>query len=319
MKRVVAPLRARLRQLTLARLGIWALNASLFTLCCYITAGLASAWLGDRLAVDAAAQPAASTSATESGRAWTDRQAILERNLFQVSTLLPAATEAAAPPPKIEDEKLQATRLPLRLLGTVASPEANAAYAAVEDQQTRRQSVVRVGEALQGDATVLRIERRRIVIQNGANREELALDDEKELRIQEARRVARDSRTTGPVAEGLRERIQKLSETTFSKSPKKAEAAGRDPQPLADAQVAPRYEQGRVTGVAVSAIDGSSLFEQIGIEEGDTVVQVNGISVTGAQDSVAALRELTEASEFQVTVIGADGQARTLTHALDSD
>lgn len=318
MKRVAAPLRVRLRELTLARLGIWALNATLFTLCCYITAALASAWLGDLLAVAAAAHPAAASAASDPGRAWTDRQAILERNLFQVSTLLPAAT-AAAPPPKVEDEKLQATRLPLRLLGTVASAEADAAYAAVEDQQTRKQSVVRVGEALQGDATVLRIERRRIVIQNGANREELALDDEKELRIQEARRVASTARTTGAVAEGLRERIQKLSETSFSKSRKKAEAAGRDPQPLADAQVAPRYEQGRVTGVEVSAIDRSSLFEQIGIAEGDTVVQVNGISVTGAQDSVAALRELTEASEFQVTVIGADGQPRTLTHALDPE
>ena len=318
MKRVVAPFRTRLRQLTLARLGIWALNATLFTLCCYITAGLASAWLGDWLAVDSVPQRSVSAPASESGRAWTDRQAILERNLFQVSTLLPAAT-AAAPPPKVEDEKLQATRLPLRLLGTVASAEADAAYAAVEDQQTRKQSVVRVGEALQGDATVLRIERRRIVIQNGAHREELALDDEKELRIQEARRVASTSRTTGPVAEGLRERIQRLSETSFSKSPKKAEAAGRDPQPLADAQVAPRYEQGRVTGVEVSAIDRSSLFEQIGVEEGDTVVQVNGISVTGAQDSVAALRELTEATEFQVTVIGADRQARTLTHSLGTD
>ncbi len=319
MKRVVAPRRALRRELTLEQLGIWALNATLFTLCCYITAGLASAWLGDLLAVHSVPQRFASAPAPESGRAWTDRQAILERNLFQVSTLLPAATAAAPPPPKVEDEKLQATRLPLRLLGTVASAEANAAYAAVEDQQTRRQSVVRVGEALQGDATVLRIERRRIVIQNGVNREELALDDEKELRIQEARRVSRESRTTGAVAEGLRERIQKLSETSFSKSRKKAEAAGRDPQPLADAQVAPRYEQGRVTGVEVSAIDRSSLFEQIGIEEGDTVVQVNGISVTGAQDSVSALRELTEATEFHVTVIGADGQPRILTHALDSE
>jgi len=318
VKRVVAPLRTRLRQLTLARLGIWALNATLFTLCCYITAGLASAWLGDWLAVDSVPQRSVSAPASESGRAWTDRQAILERNLFQVSTLLPAAT-AAAPPPKVEDEKLQATRLPLRLLGTVASAEADAAYAAVEDQQTRKQSVVRVGEGLQGDATVLRIERRRIVIQNGSKREELALDDEKELRQQEGRRLAGAARTPGPAADGLRERIQKLSETTFSKSRRKADAAGQAPQPLAEAQVSPKYEQGRMTGVQVSSIERGSLFEDLGIQDGDTVTQVNGVIVTGPQDSVAALRELTEASEFQVNVIGADGQSRTLTHSIGTD
>ena len=47
--------------------------------------------------------------------------------------------------------------------------------------------------------------------------------------------------------------------------------------------------------------------------------QVNGIVVTGQQDGVAALRELSEASEFEVTVIGADGQARMLTHSLGTD
>lgn len=304
--------------MTISRLAIWILNATLFMLCCYTTAGLVNAWLGDLLAASGASPAPLATVASAPGRAWADRQAILDRNLFQVSTLLPAPMVAA--PAEPADEALQATRLPLRLLGTVASADADAAYAAVEDQQTRKQSVVRVGEGLQGDATVLGIERRRIVIQNGSNREELALDDEKELRQQEGRRLARLARTPGPAADGLRERIQKLSETSFSVSRKNADAAGEEvPQPLAQGHVLPKYEQGRMTGVQVSSIERGSLFEDLGIQDGDTVTQVNGVIVTGPQDSVAALRELTEASEFQVNVIGADGQSRTLTHSLGDE
>jgi type II secretion system protein C len=262
--------------MTTAQLAIWILNATLFTLCCYITARLVTAWAGDLLATTGTQPAPMAAMAIAPGRAWSDRQAILDRNLFQVSTLLPGPSVEA--PPEPVEEELQATRLPLRLLGTVASADKAAAYAAIEDQGTRKQRVVRAGEALQGDATVLRIERRRIVIENGSKREELALDDEEDLTQQAARRVARSTRPP--------ERPQTL----------------------------PKYEMGQVTGVEVSSVDRGSLLDNLGIREGDTVTQVNGIVVTGPQDSAAALRELNEGSgEFQVTVIGADGQARTLT------
>jgi len=271
-----ASLRSRLQSMTTAKLAIWILNATLFTLCCYISAGLVSAWAGDLLATTGTQPAPVAAMAIAPGRAWSDRQAILDRNLFQVSTLLPGPSVEA--PPEPVEEELQATRLPLRLLGTVASADKAAAYAAIEDQGTRKKRVVRAGETLQGDATVLRIERRRIVIQNGSIREELALDDDGDLTQQAARRVARSTRPPdGPEAR-------------------------------------PKYEMGQVTGVEVSSIERSSRLFDLGIQEGDTVTQVNGILVTGPQDSAAALRELNEGSEFQVTVIGADGQARTLTN-----
>jgi len=304
--------------MTLAKLATWILNATLGMFCCYTAAGRVAAWAGEWLAADPIARPPAAVAVVAPGRAWSDRRVILDRNLFQVSTLLPAQPVAA--PAEPADEKLEATRLPLRLLGTVASIEADAAYAAVEDQRTRKKSVLRVGEGLSGEATVLRIERRRIVIQNGSKREELVLDDEKELQQQEARLALRVARTPGPLADALRNRVQELSETSFA-----APRDGEDPalreraESFAAARIQPRYEQGQMTGVQVASIDRGSLFEHLGIAEGDTVTQVNGIVVTGQQDGVAALRELSEASEFEVTVIGADGQARTLTHSLGTE
>jgi hypothetical protein len=43
---------------------------------------------------------------------------------------------------------------------------------------------------------------------------------------------------------------------------------------------------------------------------------VNGITVTSPQDSAALLKELTSASDFQVQVLGADGQTRSLTYSI---
>jgi type II secretory pathway component PulC len=68
--------------------------------------------------------------------------------------------------------------------------------------------------------------------------------------------------------------------------------------------------------VQLSSIKPGSLFEEIGIQNGDTVTGVNGITVTSPQDSAALLKELTESTDFQVNVMGADGQIRTLQYTI---
>ena len=79
--------------------------------------------------------PPPAVGPAETGRDWSDRQAILDRNLFQVSTLLP--DEPVEEPAVDEDAELEATRLPLKLLGTVSATDPKAAWAAVEDTQSR--------------------------------------------------------------------------------------------------------------------------------------------------------------------------------------
>ena len=110
--------------MTLGRLATWILNATLGVLCCYTAAGLVTAWAGEWMADDPIVRPPATVAVATPGREWSDRRVILDRNLFRVSTLLPVQPVAA--PAEPADEKLQATRLPLRLLGTVASIEADA-------------------------------------------------------------------------------------------------------------------------------------------------------------------------------------------------
>ena len=300
--------------MTISRLGIWIVNAALFALCCFLTAGLANAWIAEWLAAAQSTAPPPAVVASAPARAWSDRQVILDRNLFQVSTLLPEAPAGAAP--EATEEELEATRLPLKLLGTVAANDQKASYAAVEDQQSHKQIVVRVDDHLLDKATVIRIERRRIVLQNGAKREELALDDE-DTPGASVRTSGRAPIAPAPVAEDLRERIKRLSEGNFQVQREDIAEAMRNPSELfSEARILPRYENGAMVGVQLSSIKQGSLFEEIGIQNGDTVTQVNGITVTSPQDSAALLKELTSASDFQVQVLGADGQTRSLTYSI---
>jgi general secretion pathway protein C len=301
--------------MTISRLGIWVVNAALFALCCFLTAGLANGWIAEWLAAAPSAAPPPPRVASAPARAWADRQVILDRNLFQVSTLLPEKAADAAP--AVTEEELEATRLPLKLLGTVAAKDQKASYAAVEDQQNHKQIVVRVDDHLLDKATVIRIERRRIVLQNGAKREELALD-ENEVPGAGVRTsgAARPAIGQPPLAD-LRERVQRLSEGNFQVQRQDVAEMARNPAQLfSDARMLPIYANGGMVGVQLSSIKPGSIFENIGLQDGDTVTQVNGITVTSPQDSAALLKELSSASQFDVQVLGPDGQTRSLTYSI---
>ena len=50
---------------------------------------------------------------------------------------------------------------------------------------------------------------------------------------------------------------------------------------------------------------------------GDTITEFNGIQVTGQQQSAQVLRELTEATQFDVSVTGKAGETRRLQYELE--
>ena len=298
----------------MSRFVIWIVNGALFVLCCFLTASLVNGWVGEWLSAEPTEAPAAVAARPPAARDWSDRQKILDRNLFQVSTLLPDEPAEAAPVE--ETEELAATKLPLKLLGTVASSDPRASWAAVEETTKRERIVVRPQDRLLDKATVVRIERRRIVLENEGRREELALDEDRPTGPMPA--FARASlRPTPTATPDLRDRVRQIAEDRYQVEREQVEEAMRNPAELfSQARILPKYENGQMTGVQLNSIQPGSLFEEIGIRDGDVITEVNGIVVASPQDSAALLRELTEATEFQVTVTGADGQPRTLSYTI---
>jgi general secretion pathway protein C len=305
--------------MALNRIVLWSVNAALVVLCCWIAGGLLADAVAELVVppptVVAGAAPPAATPA----RTWQHRQAILDRNLFTASTATPDADAIA--------EELAATKLPLRLLGTAASGDARRSWAAVEDLEKRQHLVVRVQDRLQGKAEVVRIERRRIVLRNGGRLEELALDEGETtqgglVRAGSAAASGRYGRAERRAAmqsggNSAAERVQRLAENRFGVSREDVETVANNPAALfSQARILPKYDEGKMVGVQLNAIKSGSLFEQIGIREGDTITELNGIQITSQQDSATVLRELTSANAFNVTVTGNDGAIRQLSYEV---
>jgi general secretion pathway protein C len=282
----------------MGRIAIWIANAALGVLCCFLLSRFLLYPIVSLLPSPAAEfTPKTGTPAPAQRR--SDRQAILRRNLFHASTL-------AANGSPSEEEALEATKLPLHLLGTAAALDPRLSWAAVEDLDSHQHLVVRVDDVLRQQAKVIRIERRRIVLENGARREELALEKGGGAAI---------ATTAAPGGSDPNARIKRLADNRFAVARTEVENAARNPGALfSQAHILPKYENGQMVGVQLNAVQPGSLFEQIGIQSGDTVTSFNGMRIDRPEQSANLLRELSQARSFNVTVQGSDGRERTLTY-----
>ncbi len=301
----------------MSRILIRGLDALLVVACCYLLGvKIVGPLAGAALAPAAATQAAVAAAPTEAAaRSWSERQIVLTRNLFNAKIL-----ENEGAQEEIEDS-YEKTKLPLRLLGTAAGNGA-ASWAAVEDQETRRHLVVRQGDTLKGRAEVMRIDRRRIVLRNGGKLEELGLEELEGTGSgvvpSQARSAVQPRASVVPRAGvGLLPNVQRLAENRFAVARGDVANFAQDPSALfSQAHLQAHYKDGVIAGVQLSAIKPGSLFQRIGIQEGDIITELNGMKVTGQEGSSEVLRELSQAESLTLTVAGRDGSTRQLQYQV---
>lgn len=290
----------------------WLANAALFIFCCSLVAESANAVFAALL--DPGPVPAvARHHPPPRSRAWEDRQVILSRNLFNASTFAPVVEVPVA-------EDLEATRLPLKLHATAASNDSARSLAIVEDLETGENSVVRVGgELSEGKARVLLIERKRVVLTENGTTRELTFDEGKpagvsrtsrssrsSLRSRSSRasrssRLARRSRRPSPV----REAIQPLARDRFVVPRRTIEDLVRNPNSLlGQADLVPAFEDGEMVGVKIRRPKAGSVFEQLGIQDGDVIVELNGVAIDSPDQTARIMAELATADEISIGLAG---------------
>jgi len=278
----------------MARYVSWFANLSLGALACFLLAQSINTIIGASLSATPEGIQVPPSGDGSDPKVDRDPQVILARNLFNASTLSPQAGSLPS-----EEEVLEATQLPLTLLGTAAAEVPEISWAAIEDRESQQTLVLRIGDSVRNQAQVRRIERRRIVLEERGTLRELALAESESLVASQrpslpvnARRRPRGARVMPqqtPNAEGVRSPAQLFSE----------------------ARILPRYEAGEMVGVQVSAIKPGSLFEKMGIKDGDTITSLNGIRIDSPEQSAKILVELTSAETFTIDVTNTDGGTET--------
>jgi general secretion pathway protein C len=209
-----------------------------------------------------------------------------------------------------------ATALKLTLRGTLNenAPEGGIAIIADESGADR---AYRVGDTLPGDATLEGIYAGRVLLGRGGVNESLSLPTEgvaPPLRGEEARANGLDPAMAASFATGLPGSAQPAPFVAPAIAPGGPSLEsfrnnlGIDPAQLAkDVQILPVIENGRMTGVRLSAGRDSDLLARAGLRPSDIVTAVNGIPLDGPQRSAELMATLKDARRVQITV-RRDGQ-----------
>jgi general secretion pathway protein C len=200
------------------------------------------------------------------------------------------------PEPEKPPEPPKPTELKLKLWGVAVHTDGSS-YCIIEDLTTHKQDLYHVHDKVPGNATVKSVEWDRIVLDRGGQEEilELASADGAPRPVTAAAQLLR--RPTNP-------RIQEVGEGQYNIDRGEVDAAMDNMNQLfTQIRAVPHFEGGKSTGFRLFAIRQNSIFDNIGLRNGDIIQSINGTELNDPGRALGLLQELRNASQINVTII----------------
>lgn len=227
---------------------------------------------------------------------------IAKRDIFNSVKPTPNAApveQAAAP-----------TQLKLKLWGTAVFDTGNS-FSIIEDLGARKQGVYAVNDLVPGNATVKSITWDRVVLSHNGKDEILELEEAKSTAPGRAVAAAAPA---APAAGGTG--IQQTAENEYSVPRTEVDTALENMSQLfTQIRAVPHFEGGQSVGFRLFAIRRGSLFDRIGLKNGDIIRSINGNEMNDPSKAVALLQELRDASNLDVDITR-NQQPQKLTYSI---
>ncbi|MBN2283533.1 MAG: PDZ domain-containing protein [Deltaproteobacteria bacterium] len=220
---------------------------------------------------------------------------ISDRNLFGS-----ARKEKFAAAEQINVEELKETALNLALLGTVYSGD-EGGFAVIEEVDKKKQGLYRIGDTV-GEATIKKIMRGVVVLRVKNNDEVLMMEERKK---------------TASIAGEVPEPAEMSSPSSVTVSKAEIENAFQDMNAvMTQVRIRPFFTDGKPDGFMISRIQKGSIFDRMGIQNGDVVQGVNSQALSSADDLLTLYQELKSGSEVLLN-IKRRGQEETLKYVFE--
>ena len=251
---------------------------------------------------------------------------IVERNIFG------ATEKAEAPPPVVEEveplESLEETTLQLSLLGTIAG-DPGSARAIILDQKKKSQDIYRVGDSVQG-AEIRQILRGKVVLRRNEKDEILTMveGDDMPGPGRTADRGSRRSRravdraqsiTEEPEAPGSEAQEEVSGDIEVETIPiaqnELQSSINNLNELLTQVRIRPYFRQGKPEGLIVSQIQVDSLFDKLGLMNGDIVAKVNGKQMSSPEEAFQLYNSLKSGSQVSIELTRR-GQKKMFTYEI---
>lgn len=221
-------------------------------------------------------------------------QSIITRDLFK--------TGAAAKPDKalaIDPDKLQQTSLDLKLLGTITDGESDGGYAVIEDIKKRKQALYRAGDAIV-NAQVKAILRKKVVLGVDGKDEVLLMEEDKDKAGKQGGLRSPDPSDAYDPA--MPEEGGEIDEAVNIERDKINDSLKNINQLMSQVKVRPHFRDGRPDGLLLSHVQQSSIFNEMGLKNGDIVKGVNGKEIQSVDDALKFYDNLKSSTSVEIQI-----------------
>ncbi len=197
------------------------------------------------------------------------------------------------------------TSLPLELIGTIILSDPKRSVAAIKNTKDNLTESYQADDLIGGQAKIFKVEAERVYFQNiqtGAL-EFIALKEDKTLLPSGFAPVA--DAGTG---------IRQTSEDRFVIDRGALETSIANPSEiLTQARAVPNIVDGKIKGFSIFSIKPGSVYEKLGIKNGDIIMRVNGTDLDSPAKALEFYGAISSASEITLD-IERGGQKKTVTY-----
>ena len=170
-------------------------------------------------------------------------------------------------------------------MGTVVGSEQDS-FAIIEEKGGKKQDLYKVGDSVQS-AVVKRILRGKVILTVQGRDKILTIEEEAASRRKSE--VARAE----PISQGESIAVKR---SEVEKSLKNVH------QLLSQARVRPHFSEGKPDGLAITHIKRGSIFEKLGLKNGDVVKGLDGKEIKSPDDVLQMYQKLTVGSEVAIEI-----------------
>ena len=215
------------------------------------------------------------------------------------------------PAPEAKTEVVAPTQLKLKLWGTAVFSNGKS-FSIIEDQGARKQGVYGVNAVVPGNATVKNIEWNRVILSHNGTDEILELEEPKATAGPHTAVAAAPAAPGAPGGTG----IQQTAENEFTVPKTEVDSALENMSQLfTQIRAVPHFEGGQSIGFRLFAIRRGSLFDRIGLKNGDIIRSINGNEMTDPSKAMGLLQELRDSNNLDVEITR-NQQPQKLTYSI---
>lgn len=253
------------------------------------------------------AKPKTTVATTGPGRGAFET--IVGRNIFSSDGVIPPPLQGEGGSQEKDAPPIPSS-LPLTLVGTLVHSNPDKSIAAIEVKSKNQVLSFSPKKEIEGLATVERVERMKVIIRN-LNTYRLEY-----LEIKSDNRVsfgASSKMSTG----GGGNIVKKTSDNEFQITRANLQAQlSNITEILRQAKAVPAYDaSGNIYGFRLSAIEAGSIYQELGLINGDVITGVNGNPVTSAQQAMEMYNSMKNSPNIEIQ-IERDGRRQSMRYQV---